>query len=63
MPLVLLLISSWADALGVVVPMPTFCANADAVKKKMVDMNSSSLDSCISMVRGSAVSMGLEIVE
>jgi large subunit ribosomal protein L11 len=31
--------------------------------KKMVDMNSSDLDACIKMVTGSAVSMGLEVVE
>jgi len=32
-------------------------------KKKMEDMNSTSLDSCIKMVSGTATSMGLEIVE
>lgn len=32
-------------------------------KKKMVDMNSTDLEQCIKMVFGSAVSMGLEVVE
>ena len=32
-------------------------------KKKMVDMNASSLEACAQMVKGSATSMGLEVVE
>lgn len=32
-------------------------------KKKMEDMNSNNLESCIKMVSGSATSMGLEVVE
>ena len=32
-------------------------------KKKMNDMNSSNIESCIKMVSGSATSMGLEVVE
>lgn len=36
---------------------------SNVAKKKMVDMNSSDLEGCMQMVRGSAVSMGLEIVE
>ena len=32
-------------------------------KKKMVDMNSSDIEACIKMVKGSATSMGLEVVE
>jgi large subunit ribosomal protein L11 len=32
-------------------------------KKKMADMNASSLDACKKMVIGSALSMGLEVVE
>lgn len=32
-------------------------------KKKMVDMNSSELEACEQMVKGSALSMGLEVVE
>ena len=35
----------------------------NVAKKKMVDMNSSDLEACISMVTGSAVSMGLEVVD
>ncbi|MES2961075.1 MAG: 50S ribosomal protein L11 [Pseudomonadota bacterium] len=31
--------------------------------KKMVDMNASSIEACIQMVKGSATSMGLEVVE
>ena len=32
-------------------------------KKKMVDMNATSLEACAQMVKGSATSMGLEVVE
>lgn len=32
-------------------------------KKKMVDMNASTLEACMQMVKGSATSMGLEVVE
>ena len=32
-------------------------------KKKMVDMNATDLDACAKMVSGSALSMGLEVVE
>ncbi len=32
-------------------------------KKKMVDMNATNLESCKRMVAGSAVSMGLEVIE
>ena len=32
-------------------------------KKKMVDMNATDLDACAKMVKGSAISMGLEVVE
>jgi len=35
----------------------------NVAKKKMVDMNATDLDACAQMVRGSAISMGLEIVE
>lgn len=35
----------------------------NVAKKKMVDMNSTTLESCISMVKGSALSMGLEVIE
>jgi large subunit ribosomal protein L11 len=35
----------------------------NVAKKKMVDMNSSDLDACVKMVKGAAISMGLEIVE
>ena len=35
----------------------------NVAKKKMVDMNSSNLEACISMVTGSALSMGLEVVD
>lgn len=36
---------------------------SNVAKKKMVDMNASSLESCIQMVKGSAISMGLEVIE
>ena len=32
-------------------------------KKKMADMNASELEACMQMVKGSATSMGLEVVE
>jgi len=32
-------------------------------KKKMVDMNATDLEACAKMVIGSALSMGLEVVE
>ncbi len=35
----------------------------NVAKKKMVDMNSTDLEACAQMVRGSALSMGLEIIE
>ncbi len=35
----------------------------NVAKKKMSDMNASDIKACMQMVRGSAVSMGLEIVE
>jgi large subunit ribosomal protein L11 len=35
----------------------------EIAKKKMVDMNATSIESCISMIAGTAVSMGLEVVE
>ena len=35
----------------------------EIAKKKMVDMNATSIESCISMISGTAVSMGLEVVE
>ncbi len=35
----------------------------DVAQQKIVDMNSMNLESCCKMVRGSALSMGLEIVE
>ncbi len=35
----------------------------NVAKKKMVDMNTNDLDACVQMVRGSAISMGLEIIE
>ena len=35
----------------------------NVAKKKMVDMNATDLEACASMVRGSALSMGLEVVE
>ena len=36
---------------------------ANVAKKKMADMNTTDLNACVQMVRGSAISMGLEIVE
>ncbi len=36
---------------------------SNVAKKKMVDMNSTDLNACMQMVRGSAISMGLEVVE
>jgi large subunit ribosomal protein L11 len=36
---------------------------ANVAKKKMVDMNATNLEACISMVAGSALSMGLEVVD
>ena len=36
---------------------------ANVAKKKMVDMNATSLEACMAMVAGSALSMGLEVVE
>lgn len=35
----------------------------NVAKKKMADMNAIDLDACVEMVKGSAISMGLEIVE
>ncbi len=35
----------------------------NVAKKKMVDMNATSIEACMEMVRGSAISMGLEVVE
>ncbi len=35
----------------------------NVAKKKMSDMNSNDLEACMQMVKGSATSMGLEIVE
>lgn len=35
----------------------------NVAKKKMADMNATSIDACAQMVRGSAISMGLEVVE
>lgn len=35
----------------------------NVAKKKMVDMNATDLEACSQMVRGSAISMGLEIIE
>ena len=35
----------------------------NVAKKKMADMNTDDLDACVAMVRGTALSMGLEIVE
>lgn len=35
----------------------------NVAKKKMVDLNTTDLDAAIAMVRGSAISMGLEVVE
>lgn len=35
----------------------------NVAKKKMVDMNATDLEACAQMVRGSAISMGLEVVE
>lgn len=35
----------------------------NVAKKKMADMNSTDLDACVEMVKGSAISMGLEIVD
>lgn len=34
----------------------------NVAKKKMADMNSSDLESCTKMVKGSAISMGLEVL-
>ncbi len=35
----------------------------NVAKKKMVDMNATDLEACIRMVKGSAISMGLEVIE
>ena len=35
----------------------------EIAKKKMVDMNSIDLDACANMVKGSAIAMGLEVLE
>jgi len=35
----------------------------NVAKKKMADMNATNLEACAQMVKGSAVSMGLEVVE
>jgi large subunit ribosomal protein L11 len=35
----------------------------NVAKKKMADMNASDLEACMAMVAGSALSMGLEVVE
>ncbi len=35
----------------------------NVAQKKMVDMNSTTLESCIEMVKGSSISMGLEVTE
>jgi large subunit ribosomal protein L11 len=35
----------------------------NVAKKKMADMNATDLEACASMVKGSAISMGLEVVE
>lgn len=35
----------------------------NVAKKKMVDMNATSIEECASMVAGSALSMGLEVIE
>ncbi len=35
----------------------------NVAKKKMADMNTNDLAACVQMVRGSAISMGLEIIE
>jgi large subunit ribosomal protein L11 len=35
----------------------------NVAKKKMADMNANSLEACASMVAGSALSMGLEVIE
>ena len=35
----------------------------NVAKKKMVDMNATNLESCVAMVKGSSISMGLEVVE
>lgn len=35
----------------------------EVAKRKMVDMNATDIESCINMVSGSALSMGLEVVE
>lgn len=35
----------------------------NVAKKKMADMNTNDLNACVEMVKGSAISMGLEIVE
>ncbi len=35
----------------------------NVAKKKMVDMNASDIEACVKMVAGSALSMGLEVVE
>ena len=35
----------------------------NVAQKKMVDMNATDLEACAQMVKGSAISMGLEVVE
>jgi large subunit ribosomal protein L11 len=35
----------------------------NVAKKKMVDMNAADIEACAKMVKGSAVSMGLEVIE
>ena len=34
----------------------------NVAKKKMVDMNATSIEACMEMVKGSAISMGLEVI-
>ena len=41
----------------------TMAQLADIAKEKMVDMNATSVDAAVAMLRGSALSMGLEVVE
>lgn len=35
----------------------------NVAKKKMADMNTLDIDACVQMVKGSAISMGLEVIE
>ena len=41
----------------------TLAQMRNVAKKKMIDMNTNDIEACVQMVKGSAISMGLEIIE